>query len=919
MANIGPYEIQQKLGEGAMGQVYLGWHPLLKQHHAIKVMAGHFTQADLARFQRELEIVAAINHPNVIAIHSAGLSETRQPYYAMKFVKGRDLEERLKEGPFDEREAARIVQKLALGLAEFHEKGILHRDIKPANILLTSENEPMLTDFGLAKSETGQQLTRTGEIVGTPIYMSPEQATGQGLDLRSDLYSLGAIFFEMLAGHPMVMGKTTPEVLQKVSRGQVYSLDAFRPDASASVDKIIKRATHLQKDKRYGHARDFAADLDAFLNNKEKAPALSDAPRPRPLFKLLFLLVILAGLGLGAFTWFQSQAPTKTDGKHIQAFAKQVQRLRAKSDNEEILRLYALKDRFWNDDETSKSARRVFGNLELWRARVALRTKDPKKAAETIALAQKLLPKNDPHLLALQAGLAIESQEYSLEKAEDFINQALSRRKNDGEIHAWAARIYYSQGKINVAASEAISARAMGFPVPTVDAYLELKKKNYVRVIRYIEEEKAELPKDALEDAYSGAVARATADRRYEVATDYVKKLRALNPQHRTLRKISQKLVRESEDPLNKLNEIIKKNPHDKLDDIARTGTRLGKAFRLARMANPDLDIGTKARKGLESASIILSKMVESYMQGGKKGEETQSQILQILDLYIKIDPENAFSHACYISAVGYLKRGEFSKEDLDKRLKKFNSLKNINVESQILAIEGASRHYLRLEEYSICKTLLLEELKKPYTKEQSHRIGWYYINLAGCYGREGNYDKELEYLNLAIKSGIGTTYVYRDRCKIYLRRNKFELALTDMYEVYNSMRSTPPPRARVLIAMIEQCYFAKAKKVRSRLFEEMDKIPDLSLSQRVRYARSLLLVGARQKALSILRKVQKEIEDQKDIQQRKAILARLKSILKEESKRSATTTKNRDYLLSIATVLSKGAAARNRRREESQ
>ncbi|MDF1664987.1 MAG: hypothetical protein P1V97_24710, partial [Planctomycetota bacterium] len=317
--------------------------------------------------------------------------------------------------------------------------------------------------------------------------------------------------------------------------------------------------------------------------------------------------------------------------------------------------------------------------------------------------------------------------------------------------------------------------------------------------------------------------------------------------------------------------------------------------------------------------SIILTKMVETYLEAVQGGHERQVKILKILDIYIAIDPNNAFAQACYISATAYLKRGSFRKEELNKRLKRFNSLKDIDVESRILAVEGASRLYLRLEEYALCKSLLKAELDKGYATQQAHRIGWYYVNLAACYQREKNYEDELKTLNMAIRSGISATYVYRDRCKIHLRKNDFETALTDMYEVFNSTTTTSPPRARVLTALIELCWTIHVKKILPQLYQEMDKIAGLSLSQRVRYARSLLLVGGRKKALKILKQVQKEIERQKEIQQRKAILARLKSIIEQESKRSSTSTQNREFLLSIATVLSKGLAARNRKEEESQ
>ncbi|MHC4779816.1 MAG: serine/threonine-protein kinase, partial [Planctomycetota bacterium] len=239
---LGPYEIRDEIGRGGMGVVYKAFHPELKRVVALKVLiAGEdASESSIARFHREAEAVAKLgHHPHIVPVYDIG-AEGNLNYFAMHFVEGTSLDERIDEGKITPRRAARIAQKLAEALHHAHGQGILHRDVKPANVLLAGE-EPMLTDFGLAKDvESESSMTSSGITLGTPQYMPPEQAEGRldDIDERSDIFSLGATLYEMLALHPPFDGSTVVEVIHKILVRDPVSPRRGNPSVSRDLETI---------------------------------------------------------------------------------------------------------------------------------------------------------------------------------------------------------------------------------------------------------------------------------------------------------------------------------------------------------------------------------------------------------------------------------------------------------------------------------------------------------------------------------------------------------------------------------------------------------------------------------------------------------------------------------------------------------
>ena len=283
------YHVLRKLGEGGMGQVYLAEHVRMKRKVAVKVLSPRIaTDADaISRFNREASNAGQIDHPNVAAVYDFGESDGGIVYLAMEFVEGESLALVLAtHGALPAARTADIVRQVADALDAAHRLGIVHRDLKPENILVGAHHDARdkvkVVDFGISKAigVEGQTVTRDGVVVGTPDYMSPEQLTGDPVDLRSDVYSLGIVAFTLLTGHMPFQGKSASTAMLARLTEPPLRLAQVTPHRawSAELQEVLDRAMHVDRDRRYGSASALAAALVAAVRQlpPERLPAMLD-------------------------------------------------------------------------------------------------------------------------------------------------------------------------------------------------------------------------------------------------------------------------------------------------------------------------------------------------------------------------------------------------------------------------------------------------------------------------------------------------------------------------------------------------------------------------------------------------------------------------------------------------------------------
>lgn len=269
LGSLGNFNVVRVVGRGGMGVVFHAVDTRLQRDVAIKVLAPEWSKDELAgtRFCREARAAASISHENVVAVHHVERDEAKDlPFLVMELVSGESLEKKLeRDGRLPLNEIVRIGMQTAFGLAAAHEKGLIHRDIKPANILLEQSGQRVkLTDFGLARAAEDVRLTRSGLVAGTPLYMSPEQASGEEVDARSDLFSLGVVLYELAAGEPPFSGKTPLIVLKRVTEEQPVPLRKLNPELPEWFVQIVDRLLAKKPADRFQSAREVADALEHF-------------------------------------------------------------------------------------------------------------------------------------------------------------------------------------------------------------------------------------------------------------------------------------------------------------------------------------------------------------------------------------------------------------------------------------------------------------------------------------------------------------------------------------------------------------------------------------------------------------------------------------------------------------------------------
>jgi serine/threonine-protein kinase len=272
---FGDYELLEELGRGGMGVVFKARQKSLARTVAIKmILRGELASgADLARFQAEAQAAGRLDHPNIVSIYEVGENEGR-PYFSMQYIDGVTLSQRVATGPLPARTAARYVALIARAVHRAHQGGILHRDLKPSNVLIDHDDQPHVTDFGLAKRVAADMsLTKTGAIVGTPSYMAPEQAAGSRgvISPATDVYSLGTILYELLTGRPPFQAASAVDTLMLVLEQDPLAPRLLNPKIDRDLEMICLKCLQKPADLRYTSAAELADDLERYLANEPVA------------------------------------------------------------------------------------------------------------------------------------------------------------------------------------------------------------------------------------------------------------------------------------------------------------------------------------------------------------------------------------------------------------------------------------------------------------------------------------------------------------------------------------------------------------------------------------------------------------------------------------------------------------------------
>lgn len=275
---FGRYQILKKLGEGGMGIVYKACDLEMGRIVAIKVIGGKgdFNPQQAHRFLKEVKATAKLSHPNIVSIYDFG--DSPQHYFTMEYIEGKTLGQQIQEGIFHTRKAAKVLQNICLAIECAHKAQVIHRDLKPGNIMLDKAGNIKVMDFGLAKflgSESN--LSRTGDIVGTPTYMPPEQAMGILVDERSDVYSIGAVGYEMITGRPIFQGQTLFNILHQVSDKEPLRPQSINTNIDIEIETIIMKCLEKAPEKRYQSAAELREELTRYLENR---PILAKPPTP---------------------------------------------------------------------------------------------------------------------------------------------------------------------------------------------------------------------------------------------------------------------------------------------------------------------------------------------------------------------------------------------------------------------------------------------------------------------------------------------------------------------------------------------------------------------------------------------------------------------------------------------------------------
>jgi Tol biopolymer transport system component len=324
---LGPYEIVSSLGAGGMGEVYRARDQSLDREVAIKVLPKELASDPdrLRRFEQEARAAAALNHPNILAVYGFSTTEDHAPYLIAELLQGQTLRERLQQGEIPVRKTVEFALQTARGLAAAHARGIVHRDLKPENLFLTKDGVVKILDFGLAKlvgpGATGPEdsvatvgVTEPGVVLGTVGYMSPEQVRGQALDNRSDIFSLGVVFYEMLSGKRAFQGATAADTMSAILKEEPVELSSTGRNLPPALGRIVHRCLEKDPAERFQSAHDLAFNLELVSRDESGSGAAVALPAGKSRRSWIAALVTLAVLGAAAVGFLARGLKPRAEG-----------------------------------------------------------------------------------------------------------------------------------------------------------------------------------------------------------------------------------------------------------------------------------------------------------------------------------------------------------------------------------------------------------------------------------------------------------------------------------------------------------------------------------------------------------------------------------------------------------------------------
>jgi Tol biopolymer transport system component len=327
---LGPYQIVGRLGAGGMGEVYRARDPRLGREVAIKVLPSLYSRDPdrLRRFEQEAQSASALNHPSILTIHDFGQHEG-EPYVVSELLDGQTLRDRIGESPLPTRKALEYATQIARGLAAAHAKGIIHRDLKPENVFVTRDGHVKILDFGLAKllqrdagdssaGETRTVGTEPGTVLGTVGYMSPEQVRGQTLDHRSDIFSFGAILYEMLTGERAFQGDSPVETMSAILKEEPTALAQQSARIPAAVARVLTHCLEKEPSERFQSARDIAFHLESVsdVGSGPTRPVMSTTPSRARWIPLILVALLALAVGFAAGRARTTVAPASSVSVH---------------------------------------------------------------------------------------------------------------------------------------------------------------------------------------------------------------------------------------------------------------------------------------------------------------------------------------------------------------------------------------------------------------------------------------------------------------------------------------------------------------------------------------------------------------------------------------------------------------------------